>query len=154
MRNHGHDDEPYIVIEKHSDAGTLLIGVLIGAAVALLFAPKSGQETRGDIRRKAGEAGDVVKGVAEEVSSQVVSTYEGARAKVEEQIDTVREAVVSRKRQVSRAINAGREAALQARVELETQLAETKAAYNAGAGVARAGRKPNARPLANDDATV
>jgi hypothetical protein len=73
---------------------------------------------------------------------------------VEEQIDHVRDAVVTRKRQVARAIDAGREAAQQARVELESQLAETKAAYSAGAGVARAGRKPNARALANDDATV
>lgn len=153
MFNHEHD-EPIIVIEKHNDAGSLLVGVLIGAAVALLFAPRSGQETRGEIRRKVRQAGDAVKGVAEEVTGQVADTYEGAKARVEEQIDHVRDAVVTRKRQVSRAVQAGREAALQARVELESQLAETKAAYNAGAGVARAGRKPNARPFANDDATV
>ncbi|MDQ2668668.1 MAG: YtxH domain-containing protein [Gemmatimonadota bacterium] len=153
MRNHEHD-EPYIVIEKHSDASSLLIGVLIGASVALLFAPRSGEETRGDIRRKVRQAGDVVKSVAEEVTGQVADTYEGAKARVEEQIDTVRDAVVTRKRQVSRAINAGREAALQAREELETQLAETKAAYSAGAGVARSGRVKTAPPLANDKATV
>ncbi len=147
-------DEPFIVIEKHNDAGSLLVGVLIGAAVALLFAPKSGQETRGDIRRKARQAGDAVKGVAEEVTGQVAETYEGAKARVEEQIDHVRDAVVTRKRQVSRAIVAGREAAQQARVELESQLAETKAAYNAGANVARAGRKPHAPRPVSDDATV
>jgi gas vesicle protein len=153
MLNHDHD-EPYIVIEKHNDAGSLLVGVLIGAAVALLFAPKSGRETRGEIRRKARQAGDAVKGMAEEVTGQVADTFESAKARVEEQIDHVRDAVVTRKRQVSRAIEAGRDAALQARLELESQLAETKAAYNAGAGVARTGRKPNARSLANDDATV
>ena len=147
-------DEPFIVIEKHNDAGSLLVGVLIGAAVALLFAPRSGQETRADIRRNARQAGDAVKGVAEDVTAQVAETYDGAKARVEEQIDQVRDAVVTRKRQVSRAIEAGREAAFQARVELETQLAETKAAYSAGAGVARAGRKSHAPPHANDDAAV
>ena len=153
MSNHEHD-EPFIVIEKHNDAGSLLVGVLIGAAVALLFAPRSGQETRRDIRRKAQQATEAVKDVAEQVTGQVADTYEGAKARVEEQIDNVRDAVVTRKRQVARAIEAGREAAFQARVDLESQLAETKAAYNAGAGVARSGRKPNARPRANDDATV
>ena len=153
MSSHEHD-EPYIVIEKHNDAGSLLVGVLIGAAVALLFAPRSGQETRADIRRKARQAGDAVKSVAEDVTEQVADTYEGAKARVEEQIDSVRDAVVTRKRQVSRAIDAGREAALQARVELETQLAETKAAYQAGVGVARSGRARTASRLANDDAAV
>lgn len=152
MHNH-EQDEPYIVIEKHNDAGSLLIGVLIGAAVALLFAPRSGQETRGEIRRKVREAGDAVKGVAEEVTGQVADTYEGAKSRVEEQIDNVRDAVVTRKRQVSRAINAGREAAVQAREELEIQLAETKAAYNAGSAVARADRA-RTPSLANDKATV
>ncbi|GGF95640.1 YtxH domain-containing protein [Paenibacillus abyssi] len=38
-----------------------LIGGLIGAAAALLFAPKAGRELRSDLRVKAGEATDVVK---------------------------------------------------------------------------------------------
>ena len=64
MRHH-HDDEPYIVIEKHSgDTGSLLLGVLIGAGIALLFAPGSGRETRQAISRRARSAGDAVKEVA------------------------------------------------------------------------------------------
>ena len=155
MRHHDHDDEPYIVIEKHSgDVGNLLLGVLIGAGVALLFAPRSGQETRREIRRKARQAGDAVKGVAEEVTGQVVESFEGAKARVEEQIDSARSAIESKKRQVSRAMEAGREAAQQAREDLERRLAETKAAYNAGAGVARNARKPVPPLAARDDATV
>ena len=43
MRYHDPDDQPYIVIEKHSGGvGNLLLGVVIGAGVALLFAPRSG----------------------------------------------------------------------------------------------------------------
>lgn len=152
MRYHEHDDEPYIVIEKHSgDVGNLLLGVLIGAGIALLFAPRSGQATRKVIRRKAREAGDAVKGVAEEVTGQVVDTFEGAKARVEEQIDAARAAIETKKRQVSRAMEAGRDAAQQAREDLERRLVETKAAYNAGGDVARSARKP---VVARDDATV
>jgi gas vesicle protein len=142
MRHHEHDEEPYIVIEKHdSGIGTLLIGALIGAGVALLFAPKSGEETRGDIKRGARRAQNKVRDVAEEVTGQVVDTFEGARARVEEQLETARSAIVAKKEQVSRAMEAGRDAAHQARTDLERRLAETKAAYNAGADVARTGRK-------------
>jgi gas vesicle protein len=153
MRHHDHD-EPYIVIEKNSsDVGSLLLGVLIGAGVALLFAPRSGPETRQEIRRRARQATDKVKGVAEEVTNQVVDTYEGAKARVEEQIDAARIAIESKKRQVTRAMDAGREAAHDARAELEARLAETKAAYNAGGEVARRSRRPTS-PAAPDDATV
>jgi gas vesicle protein len=153
MRHHDHD-EPYIVIEKNSnDLGSLLIGLAIGAGVALLFAPRSGVETRAVIRRRAREAGDTVRGVAEDVTGQVVDTYESARARVEEQIDAARTAIVSKKRQVSRAMEAGREAADQARGDLERRIAETKAAYNAGAEVARTGRG-DTRTAARGDTTL
>lgn len=141
MRHHEQDEEPYIVIEKHSGGvGNLLLGVLIGAGVALLFAPRSGEEMRSDIRRRARRAGDTVKGVAEGVTDQVVDTFESARTRVEEQIETARSAIEVKRRQVTRAMEAGREAAQQARDDLERRLAETKAAYNAGAEVAHGGR--------------
>ena len=51
-----------------------------------------------------------------------------------------------KKSQVTRAMDAGREAAHEARVDLERSLAETKAAYNAGADVAREARSTS-RPV-------
>ena len=142
MRHHEHDeDEPYIVIEKHGGGvAEFLLGALIGAGVALLFAPKSGAETRGDIKRGARQAQDRVRDVADGVRGQVVDTFEGARARVEEQLESARSAIAAKKDQVSRAMEAGRDAAQQARLDLEKRLAETKAAYHAGADVARSGR--------------
>ena len=135
------DDEPYIVIEKHSGGvGDFLLGALIGAGVALLFAPRSGRETRADISRRARAAQDRVRDVATGVTDQVVDTFETARSRIEEQLESARDAIVNKKEQVSRAMEAGREAAQQARTDLERRLAETKAAYNAGADVARSGR--------------
>jgi gas vesicle protein len=141
MRHHEHEEEPYIVIEKHGGGvAEFLIGALIGAGVALLFAPKSGVETRDDIKRSARNAQNKVRDVADEVTGQVVDTFEGARARVEEQLESARSAITAKKDQVSRAMEAGRDAAQQARTDLERRLAETKAAYNAGANVARTGR--------------
>jgi gas vesicle protein len=138
---HDEHDEPYIVIEKHSaGVSDFLLGALIGAGVALLFAPRSGRETRRDISRRARAAQDRVRDVAEGMTEQVVDTFEGARSRIEEQLETARSAIVAKKDQVSRAMEAGREAAHQARTDLEKRLAETKAAYNAGAEVARSGR--------------
>jgi gas vesicle protein len=140
MRHQDHD-EPYIVIEKHNGGvSDFLLGALIGAGVALLFAPRSGRETRADIGRRARAAQDRVRDVATGVTDQVVDTFETARSRIEEQIESAREAIVTKKEQVSRAMEAGRDAAHQARTDLERRLAETKAAYNAGADVARSGR--------------
>ena len=112
MRHQDHD-EPYIVIEKHSGGvGDFLLGALIGAGVALLFAPRSGardarrhQPSRARRRRTACATSRTG------VTDQVVDTFETARSRIEEQIDTAREAIVIKKEQVSRAMEAGREAA-------------------------------------------
>ena len=151
MRHQDHDD-PYIVIEKHSGGvSDFLLGALIGAGVALLFAPRSGRDTRADIGRRARAAQGRVRDVAEGVTDQVVGTFEGAKSRIEEQLESARTAIVAKKEQVTRAMEAGREAAYQARTDLERRLAETKAAYNAGADVARSGR-PAAPVGSNGDA--
>ncbi len=77
---------------------------------------------------------------ANEVTDTVVGTFQDARRKVEDQIDSVRQAVDLKKQQVHRAMDAGRAAAREAREELEQRIAETKAAYGAGAAVARGPR--------------
>ena len=135
------DDEPYVVIEKHtSDMSSLFIGMLLGAGVALLFAPHSGAETRRRLRR----------GVTR-VKDAAVDTFDAARAEVEDKVAAVRDAVDIKKEQVSRAVEAGRAAAQQARDELERRIAETKAAY--GTGVAR-GRAHRAASALDDDIGV
>jgi hypothetical protein len=63
------------------------------------------------------------------VSDSVSSTINSAKQKVEERIDSTRNAVEIKRRQVTNAVEAGRAAAQQARVELEQRIAETKAAY-------------------------
>lgn len=142
------DDEsaqgPYVVIEKQSSGGGLLsfvAGIAVGAAIAILFAPEAGIDTRRNIARRAKQvrraAREAVDGLAEKVSDKVDS----AKRHVEDRIDDARGAIDAKKEQVQRAVDAGREAARQARQDLERRLEETKAAYQAGAQVAREARK-------------
>ena len=152
MRHHEDDfddeDGRYVVIERHdggSSIGPFIFGAAIGAGLALLFAPRSGAETRADIRRRAGKARDTAKRVATGVTESVTDTFQDARRRVEEQIDTARQAIETKKDQVRRAMDAGRAAADEARVDLEQRLTETKAAYNAGADVAREAREVRVR---------
>jgi gas vesicle protein len=135
------EDEPYVVIERRSASiGSFLLGVALGAGAALLLAPRSGAATRGDIRRRALRVRRAAERAANDVTDSVVDKFQDARRKVEEQIDTARQAIDLKKRQVYRAMDAGRAAAHEAREELEQRIAETKAAYGAGAAVARGGR--------------
>jgi gas vesicle protein len=132
------DDEPFVVIEKKSGGlGSFLLGIAVGAGIALLFAPQSGEETRRGLARSARRARRVARDAVGDVGQVVTDTFESARRQVEDRIDQARESIEIKRDQVHRAVHAGREAAAQARADLERRLAETKAAYNAGAQVAR-----------------
>lgn len=139
------DDEPYVVIEKHSGGiGPFLLGIAVGAGIALLFAPQSGEETRRRLSRGARRVRDAAEDAVGEATDRVTDTFEAARQRVEEKLDEARDAIETKRDQMQRAVLAGREAAQQARADLERRLAETKAAYNAGAQVARDGRAERA----------
>jgi gas vesicle protein len=124
------EDEPYVVIEqKPAGVGSFIIGLAIGAGLALLFAPRTGAETRRDLQRRAREVGDQAQDLVSELTESVGSTIKSAKDSVEDRIDATRDAFELKRRQVSNAVDAGRAAAQQARVELEQRIAETKAAY-------------------------
>lgn len=122
------DDEPYVVIEqRQAGAGPFVLGVLAGAAVALLFAPKAGAETRADLTRAARRAQEGARDIVDDVAESLGETLETARTTVERKVESARGAVEVKRSQVSHAIEAGREAARQAREDLEQRIAETKA---------------------------
>ena len=106
------DEEPYVIIERHSGSvGSLLLGVAIGAGVALLFAPQSGPETRQRIRSEADRARRRAQRLANDVSASVQESINEARSQVEERVDAARTAVDLLRQQVARAVEAGRAAA-------------------------------------------
>ncbi len=80
-------------------AMAFLIGGVIGAGVALLFAPASGIETRRRIKDGVEDAGDWAK-----------DRYQDARYKVSESGGRVRQFVTDKKEDLQAAYDAGRDA--------------------------------------------
>ena len=123
-------EEPYIVVERQSSGvGSLFLGLAVGAGLALLLAPQSGEETRRAIARRARRAQEVAQDFVEDVSGTVAEKFQEVRGSVEERIEATLDSVDRKRRQVSNAFDAGRAAAREARGELEQRIAESKAAY-------------------------
>ena len=122
--------EPVVIVERsEAGVGSFLIGLALGAGVALLLAPQSGEDTRRGLARRARRAQDAAKDFVEDVSGTVADKFQEVRATVEERIEATLDAVDDKKRRVSNAFHAGRAAAREARGELEQRIAESKAAY-------------------------
>lgn len=73
-----HNDEYQFEQFEHTSAGKhvftgLLIGSVVGAVTMLLFAPRSGEETRADIRDKAVELRDRTSETVKDTVSQAKS---------------------------------------------------------------------------------
>ena len=126
----GYEAEPYVIIEKQESAiGPFLLGIALGAGVALLFAPQSGEETRGGIARSARRAKSAAQDLVEDVSDTVADKIKEVKSTVEDKIEATLNSVDDKKRRVTNAYHAGRAAARDARGELEQRIPESKAAY-------------------------
>jgi gas vesicle protein len=124
-----HDDLPYIVIERRSGSfGAFLWGALLGAGTALLLAPRSGRETRDEIRAGALRLRDRAEDAVRTVSDSVQETVGGVRGEVEGRIDAARDA-----------FDAGRRAARQTRRDMELRLREVRSGVRSGIDAARRG---------------
>jgi gas vesicle protein len=144
------DEDRVVVIERGngtSGIGTFLLGLAIGAGAALLFAPASGAETRRRLQDEARRAGRKVRDMTDEFGEQMTDSVERTRSQIDEQVGRAREAVSSRVQAVEDAVSAGRDAAAQARAELERAVVDSKRAY---AESRRAPRAPRRRHLPDD----
>jgi gas vesicle protein len=115
--------EDAVVIERRSGngIGLFVLGVAVGAGLALLFAPQTGEETRADIRRVARKAKRKARDLGEsgkEFAEELVKT---GREAVEDLADTGRAAVRDVKR-------TSRNATRDARAALEERLARHREA--------------------------
>lgn len=122
------DESPYIVIERDRGGGmgSFVLGALVGAGLALLFAPKSGAETQADLKEHARKLRTAAEGRVRD-----------AQRELEDRLEDVREGVQTRFDDVKEAVSAGRSAATDARADLERKLQRSKAAYRAGVQAAR-----------------
>ena len=78
---------------------SFLLGLGVGVGIGMLFAPKSGQETREMIKNKAGEGGEFLKQRGADIQKTAG-----------EWVDKGKEALNRQKDNISDAVEAGRQA--------------------------------------------
>ena len=111
------EDQPTVIIEKErgSELGSFILGALVGAGVALLFAPQSGRETQEQLREQARKLRDVT----------------------EERVKVIRDDLGTRVDSARDVVDRGRQVAAETRAELEERLERSKQAARAGLAAAR-----------------
>lgn len=93
-----------------SAVSSFLVGGLVGGAVALLFAPKSGRETRQQIA-----------GFAEGVKEKSVDYYEQIKEMVTSALDEGKGLIDEKKRLITKAVQAGIETYEREKKEKESE---------------------------------
>ncbi len=127
--SHQHSDQPVVVVERSdSGLGGFLLGLAVGAGVALLFAPKTGEETRQQLKNTGRRLRTVATEKAEDLQDAMGGGYERTRDRIEEGLDSARETIGEKREAAQDAFEAGKSAVKTARSELERRLAKSKAA--------------------------
>ncbi len=107
--------------KSYSTLGWFVAGVGIGAVMGILFAPKSGRETREDIVNGAREGSEYLRNKAHDATEQVGALYERGKGSVtnlyergkdqwDDLVDKSREYVADKTTRLGAAMEAGREA--------------------------------------------
>jgi gas vesicle protein len=86
------------------------LGLGIGIGVGLLFAPKSGEETRDILLGKADEGRDFLKKQAADLRANSEDIIEKSREAIHRQKETLSEVINRQKDSLSDAIEAGKQA--------------------------------------------
>ncbi len=81
-----------------------IAGVSVGAAVALLFAPKAGADSRKYLQSKAEDAAKTVKDQTSQVVARAADTIDRGKAMLRDQADNVSTAIDSGKRAYREAV--------------------------------------------------
>lgn len=86
-------------MEDDNRLSYFFLGLGVGVAVGVLFAPKSGEETRSLLRDKAGEGADYVKRRGTDLRDQAADV-----------IDRSKQTILKQKDNLSAAVEAGKQA--------------------------------------------
>lgn len=80
-----------------SNFAYLLIGMAIGMAVGILLAPRSGEEIRNDVRRRASEGFDYLSGQAERLRDSSEKAVNRGKEWIGEQRESIQSAIEAKK---------------------------------------------------------
>ncbi|MBV8550936.1 MAG: YtxH domain-containing protein [Acidobacteriaceae bacterium] len=97
-------------MEERSGFGYFLLGLGIGVAAGILWAPKTGEETRQFLADKAGEGADYLKNRAQEGGEFVRQRAGDVRQSASDLYDRGRSTVTRQKETFSAAVEAGKQA--------------------------------------------
>ncbi len=98
-------------MEDNSRLSYFFLGMGIGVAVGILFAPKSGEETRKFIKDKADEGRVYVKGRTEDLRDSASDLVDKGKGAVSRQKDQISAAVEAGKQAYQEAVTGSGEAA-------------------------------------------
>ncbi len=121
------DNRPVVIVERSSGFGSFIWGALCGAGIALLMAPRSGEETREVLRSRGRRLRAKAKGTADDLHDQIEDGYESAKARVEEGFEKARDGLTDIRTGAQDAVDAGKATVHSAREELERRLSEARA---------------------------
>ena len=104
-----------------------LLGGIVGAAIALLMAPASGEETRDELRSRGIELRNRSEELSNEAMVQAQKLAEEGQKRAMEAQERSRLALEEQKSRLEEAIEAGKQAAAQRRTQLMGQFENDKA---------------------------
>lgn len=122
------EESATVIIEKErgSELGPFILGALVGAGLALLFAPQTGKETQEQLRERARRLRDVTEERVKDLRDTTGERVKDLRDDFGSRVDSARDLV-----------DRGRQSAAETRAELEARLERSKAAARAGIAAAR-----------------
>jgi len=112
---------PVVIVRQGGGAGSFIVGALIGAGVALLLAPRTGRETREDLKAGVTRLRDRAEEGMRGVQESVTGTIDTVKGEVTERIDAARDA-----------FEAGRQAARDTRRDMERRVQDARTRARAG----------------------
>ena len=116
MSDYEDDGVPYVVIERSgSGLAPFVWGALLGAAAALLLAPKSGAETQQELKERARRLRERAEEKADELQHSFQDAVSEGRRQFDQRYEQAKRKVSEGRSKAQEAIEAGREAAKTAR---------------------------------------
>jgi gas vesicle protein len=131
-RSNDYDDDREIERRGGGTFSAFLVGLAIGAGAALLLAPQSGERTRRNLARGAKRVRRQAEEFVRDTRERAEDAIDDARAELESRVDQTRDAFKHRKREVERAMRAGRTAVREYRDQLTDRISRTEAGEGRG----------------------